>query len=90
MSEICDFGHIVYKMVNRFGWAEIAMEEIERVYGTQLHHHPMYFPLPGMPAPCSTLEDFKKWATVQGFGVMQPPDKYDKVIVTKRRNNEIP
>ncbi len=83
MIGIAEFGRLVYDTVERYGRATVARQTIDAVYGKQIYHHPMYFPMPGMPSPCSTLDDFKEWAKAQGYSVIQPLDIYDRVIVVK-------
>ncbi len=81
---IVEFGRMVFEAVNRHGRVTVDLRTIDDVYGNQIHHNPMYFPMPGMPTPCSTLDDFKQWTKAQNFMVIEPPDKFDQVVVFKQ------
>lgn len=67
MSKITEFSRVVHEMFKRQDTVQVTREEIERAFEGEITHHPMYFPMPGMPAPSDTKTDFMEWAKAQGY-----------------------
>lgn len=74
----------IKRMMDRGEVPHVTFDLINSTFGNALHHHPMYFPLPGMPSPGNALEDFKQWLEVQGWEAVEDLQK-PILAITRRK-----
>jgi len=74
----------IERSMRQGGVPEVTFDVIDETFGGALHHHPMYFPLSGMPSPGNAMKDFEQWLGVQGWEALQDLQEPTRLKIFKK------